>query len=238
MKRAERMALSVAGGVVLAGAALWTSNRHLRGGAVHEKITRRAIEQLYRVDAEGARWYARHMTPLARGMAWADRGYMPLFHFYRPDNGRGVVPGMSAYRLAYRYGRLAVEALRKGEEERAVFYLGAAIHLVQDATIPQHAQARILGGHSQYERFVRVRYAWTSCKHDALVGLAAQSPENALRENAERALHAFDECGQCAQGREMGYTCVAQRMLPIAERSTAQCLLWFDQMRKALAARR
>ena len=54
--------------------------------------------------------------------------------------------------------KLAELYYKVGNYERAMFYFGAACHIVQDLTIPQHAKGKLLDNHRQFELYVKANY--------------------------------------------------------------------------------
>lgn len=57
--------------------------------------------------------------------------------------------------LCRRYFQRALVHWQAAHYRRAMFFLGAAGHLAQDAWEPHHASCRVGAGHSRYERWVQ-----------------------------------------------------------------------------------
>ena len=62
--------------------------------------------------------------------------------------------------LGIDYYQEALSLWAKGEFNKSLFYLGATLHIIQDMTIPQHANIRLLDDHHQYESYVKHTYEY------------------------------------------------------------------------------
>jgi len=88
---------------------------------------------------------------LEQGVNWADEGLKNTSHFYRAASGRGLPGCWDASVECERHWQKAGSNWRAGKYERAFFYLGAAVHLVQDLCVPHHAWGLLFDGHQEYE---------------------------------------------------------------------------------------
>jgi phospholipase C len=107
------------------------------------------------LDNDGYGDYAhilnKFLNHLNGGVKWADEGLRNTAHFYQPDLRKGLA-GCRDARLECEYHwQKALKSWRIGKYERAFFYLGAAVHLVQDLCVPHHAKGILLDGHQEYE---------------------------------------------------------------------------------------
>lgn len=192
------------------------------GGAVHRRINKRAVwrlrQQGYIAEAD---WFSARLGDLAGGSAWADGRLRNLRHFYHPSQSRGLFHLPDAEDLAERY-----LSCTRGEPDaaRSAFYLGAALHLVQDLTIPQHAGLKLLDGHHAYETFVRYAYLG-NVPAPAREELKAHSLSDAIRDNAWQAFMVGRSFARRPQADR--FQAYYSRLLPLAEKSTAECMLWF-----------
>ena len=77
--------------------------------------------------------------------------------------------------LGVDYYSKAIGLWTKGEFNKSLFYLGAALHIIQDMTIPQHANIRLLDNHHQYEVYVNRTYDYIDAfqvdKRSLFIGL-------------------------------------------------------------------
>jgi len=95
---------------------------------------------------------------LNKGVTWADQDLKSANHFYNPDRKKGLYGNNNALSLAVTYYNKALEYWYDLQPNLAMFYLGAAVHLVQDMTVPHHANVRLLDNHRQYENFIKRTY--------------------------------------------------------------------------------
>ena len=101
--------------------------------------------------------YQKNIDYLNAGSVWADQNFKSSNHFYNPETKRGLFGRSHALALVKDYYRLALSAY-SNDHSVALFYLGACIHIIQDLTIPQHINVRLLNQHRQFESFVKYTY--------------------------------------------------------------------------------
>ena len=196
----------------------------------HIAITATALSILlrdgYKKECE---FFRNGFWAIEKGLAWADAGLKSAGHFYFPYGRRRGLRGQhTSMNLAEQYHDNALKLMKMGETDIALFYAGAALHLIQDAGIPQHATISLLDGHRRYEKYVRERYL--SSEHEA-AGPAVLFDETRefIHFNARIALKvqrhlegAKDETARF----ERVYAC----MLPVGERTSAGYLLYFYRL--------
>lgn len=107
-----------------------------------------------------------------------------------------------------------------------MFYLGAALHLIQDVTIPQHVNIRLLEKHRQFENFVRAVYLNTDVFHAITGAYALRTIENYMKFNARTALKIYKKY-RTVRNDEERYLKIIHCSLPLAERTTAGAMLLF-----------
>ena len=88
------------------------------------------------------------------GVVWADQDLKSSNHFYSPITKRGLYGNSNAKNECESYYNRALNEFILGNTKEAMFYLGAACHLVQDVTIPQHANVRLLNNHRSFETWI------------------------------------------------------------------------------------
>lgn len=114
---------------------------------------------------DAVRLLIRYQRFLDAGNCSADSRLGSTSHYFNPHTNRGLWCCTPSTRACTRYFLAAVRAWLDDRPRRAVFYLGLASHLVQDACVPHHAHGLTGRGHSQYEKWAqrgRERYAVTS----------------------------------------------------------------------------
>lgn len=190
-----------------------------RPGVVHEFCNRQAVAIL-RADGFGgcADFIEQYMEQLNAGVYWADSGWKNVSHYYEPSTGRGLWCFKTALEEFDRYMILSAGNMRKRQYKRAVFFLGAAAHLVQDLCVPHHARAKLFHGHKEYE-------AWVA-RHFTSFGV---SDTGAYREGRPPGLWLLYNAGQAADmlelvgpgASESSYRQATEQLLPLAQRTTA-----------------
>lgn len=88
------------------------------------------------------------------GVVWADQDLKSSNHFYSPKTKRGLYGNSNAKNECESYYNRALNELILGDIKEAMFYLGAACHMVQDVTIPQHANVELLHNHRSFENWI------------------------------------------------------------------------------------
>jgi phospholipase C len=160
------------------------------------------------------------------GSVWADQDFKSSSHFYNPFKKRGLYGRKNALELAKEYYQNAINIWRYGDKRKAMFYLGAAAHLVQDMTVPQHANIRLLDDHHQYETFVKKVYK-------DLIGFTQESSpyilnniEDYIRFNARMSLKVYRKFKNIKED-DCRYFRIIKCTLPLAKRTTAGLFITF-----------
>jgi len=194
---------------------------------IHKYINRRAVDILKNDGYRDAySFFMDHMVELNAGVVWADQDFKSINHFFDPDRKRGLYGSSNALKLAMEYYQNALDKWKAMDTEKAVFYLGAAVHIVQDMTIPQHASIRLLNSHRQYENFIKKTYLF-SAKYAAYKGgYYMGSIEEYIRCNARTAIRIYRKLKDIRPDSRRYFT-IAKFTLPLAQKTTAGCLLNF-----------
>lgn len=115
----------------------------------------RCLEQAYLVlmndgREDVAKLFNVHHSTLTKGIYWADRGWKNVNHFYSHPDKQGfmVWPGARA-ECQYYYNK----ALNffPSNVDKGMFFLGAALHVVQDMCVPHHSLGIVFDGHKEFE---------------------------------------------------------------------------------------
>lgn len=167
-----------------------------------------------------------YIQDLNRGAVWADQDFKSSNHFYNPYKKKGLYGRQSAMDLGVNYYNDAITLWKKGEFNDSQFNFGAALHIIQDMTIPQHANIRLLDDHRQYETFVKRTYKYIDEfkveKGAYLVGAI----EDYIRFNARVALKIHKRFKYITDDEERFYR-ICRCGLPLAERTTAGAMVMF-----------
>lgn len=95
-----------------------------------------------------------YIDDINAGVVWADQDLKSSNHFYSPKTKRGLYGNSNAKNECESYYNRALNEFIRGNIKEAMFYLGAACHLVQDVTIPQHANVELLHNHRSFETWI------------------------------------------------------------------------------------
>ncbi|MBE3587058.1 MAG: zinc dependent phospholipase C family protein [Thermoanaerobacteraceae bacterium] len=173
---------------------------------------------------ECARFLSQFAICLNRGVTWADRGLRSTTHHFDPLRGRGVWAWANAIQKCRQYFERALLLWQRGRRGKAMFMLGAAVHLVQDACVPHHACCKLFDGHLEYEKWAKKRKHYYRVRSGGLYNLGA-TPEEWVRANALVAREYYHLV--CASSNEEGYHQATEILLPRAQCSTAGFFLYF-----------
>lgn len=191
----------------------------------HVFINRQALKILAADNWQAeADFLQANFLALQAGTCWADGGRGFTTHYFDPYTTGGLWKWASGAWACSRFFNRALESWRWGKRWRAMFFLGAASHLVQDASEPHHARCRARDGHSEYEKWVQAH------KEEFVVtkgGLYRSHghPVDWMRFNARTA---YDYFWLVQRGRSTAqYRAATRELLPLAQRSTAGFWIYF-----------
>lgn len=194
---------------------------------VHVFINNQAVEILKNDGYEYAyKFYDENRKCLNDGVVWADQDFKSREHFYNPFTHKGLYGCRSSMQRFGKYYRNALVHWDCGDREKAIFYLGAAVHLIQDATIPQHGNLKLLKSHRKYEQWVYkvhddfARYSVTRG------GVYLENPYEYIEKNAKQTIEVYRRY-QNFKNRELKFLKIADAAFPMAQKTTAGCLLNF-----------
>lgn len=126
---------------------------------VHKFINNQGIVILKNDGHEDAyNFLSKYIDNINEGAVWADQDFKSSSHFYNPETKRGLYGSSNAKKECILYYKRALNEYFKGDIENSMFYLGASCHLIQDITIPQHANVELLHNHRSYENWVIKMY--------------------------------------------------------------------------------
>lgn len=160
---------------------------------------------------------------LDNGVVWVDSGLKSTCHLYDPDKKAGMWFWPSAAEKCAEFYNKASRLCQGKKHARGIFYLGAAIHLIQDMCVPHHATCRLFGGHMDYEDWAEARKENYRVENGGIYEQAGK-PEDWIAENARLAKDHYHLVGSGSPG---GYHRATEILLPHAQRTTAGFLLHF-----------
>lgn len=167
-----------------------------------------------------------YINQINAGAVWADQDFKSANHFYNPDKKRGLYGRSNAYREYMLFYTKAINKYYGGKVESAMFYLGAACHLAQDLTVPQHANIRLMNSHRRYEKWVIRAYK----KHDLFKvskgGIYLNSPIEYIDYNSKRAISTYMDYKHEVDTEKRFYD-ITSIILLIAQKTTAGLMMNF-----------
>ena len=95
-----------------------------------------------------------YIDDINAGVVWADQDLKSSNHFYNPHKDKGLYGSSNAKSECISYYTKALSEYFQGNIKGAMFHLGTTCHLIQDLTVPQHANVRLLSNHRSYENWV------------------------------------------------------------------------------------
>lgn len=125
-------------------------------GETHIFCNRQAI-QILRNDGklQHSSFFDKYINELNRGVLWADKGWKNFAHYFDPVYGHGLGPWPNASLECQYFFEKALHFWVQKNKKRSVFFLGAAVHLVQDLCVPHHSRGIAFCGHNEYEMWVQ-----------------------------------------------------------------------------------
>lgn len=167
----------------------------------------------------------RSMVWLNAGVCRADGGLGCMSHYYNPNTGRGLWGGTSAAVACNRFFNWAVRCWRRGDAGRALYLIGLASHLVQDACVPQHVHGLVGGGHGSFELWVQQERERFPVSGGGLYRANIPGPAEWVIGNSRMA---YDCLGLVSKPDNFaGYERAATDLLGLAQRSTAGFWIYF-----------
>ena len=136
-------------------ASISTAKSIVKGASfTHSFCIFQALNILYNDDfTKVADIFKYFLKELNDGVVWADKGFKSIHHYYNPDTGYGKCHLTSAAQLCADYTSKAIKLWKNKKHHQAMFYLGAAAHLIQDMCVPHHACCVAMDGHHYFEKW-------------------------------------------------------------------------------------
>ncbi len=195
-----------------------------RPGETHEFCNTQAIKILQQDGfTRCATFFLRYEKELNKGVYWADQGWKNVSHFFKPASAKGLWLFPSATEEFEQHLSQAMKTAHQGNLRKAVFFLGAAAHLVQDLCVPHHALGKILAGHQQYETWVQQRYDQYAVNSHGIYW--EREPVARLLGNVAVSADLLKWVD--TDSSEQWYHKATEILLPLAQCTTAGLLQWF-----------
>ncbi len=171
-------------------------------------------------------FFKSYITDINNGVVWADQDFKSSSHFYNPSKKRGLYGSESAMDLAIDYYEKALGFWITNEINKSLFYLGATVHLIQDMTIPHHANIRLLDNHKQYESYIKKTYRNIEHFHIENGTRLFNSVEDYIRFNTRVSIRIYKKFSKI-KNKELRHSEMSKCGLPLAIRTTAGAMVMF-----------
>lgn len=194
---------------------------------VHKFINNQSIIIL-KNDGYTDAWklFGKYADELNSGVVWADQDLKSSNHFYNPYKNKGLYGCSDALKECTAYYAASLTHYDKKDIRKAMFYLGASCHLIQDVTVPQHASVKLMKHHRTYEKWVIRTYN----SHDSFKcinkGVYLDKIKDFIEQNALVAIDAYNK-HTGVKDREERFFNITDIILCQAQRSTAGFLNMF-----------
>ncbi|MEN6462133.1 MAG: zinc dependent phospholipase C family protein [Syntrophomonas sp.] len=192
---------------------------------VHSNCNQSAIEILKNDGwLQEAKLLTLYLEEINAGSTWADQGWKNVSHYYHPVTGRGLRGWPTAAEECTRYFVMAINYISQLHIQKGFFYLGAAVHLVQDMCVPYHSRNVVFAGHHRYERWADMYVEDYMVINGGLYNNNITSPGEWVVDNARAS---FDLFSLVKDKSIRGYHLATAAMLPRTQRSTAGFFHYF-----------
>ena len=194
---------------------------------VHKFINKQSIVILKNDgNTDAYRFFYKHIEDLNSGVVWADQDLKSSSHFYNPEKKKGLYGCSNALKECISYYAAALTYWNSNDYRKSIFYLGAACHLIQDVTVPQHVNVKLLKKHRKYEKWVIKVYESNDSFKCFNNGLYFDSIKEFIEDNAMTAINAYNKSKTITNIYNRYYN-ITDIILCQAQRSTAGLLNMF-----------
>lgn len=194
---------------------------------VHKFINNQAIEILKNDKHNNAYIFMNsYKNDINAGVVWADQDFKSSNHFYNPDIKKGMYGCSNALLECRHYYSEAIKSYSRKDIKRAMFYLGAACHLIQDVTVPQHVNVKLLDEHRRYEQWVIKTYKNHEDFKINTGGIYFNTIGEYIRLNSKIAIDAYKKY-HGIKDRNLRYHKITSIILTVAQKTTAGLLMKF-----------
>ncbi|MCM8712113.1 zinc dependent phospholipase C family protein [Clostridium sp. SYSU_GA19001] len=167
-----------------------------------------------------------YINDINAGVVWADQDLKSSNHFYNPYTSKGLYGNSNAKKECMLYYTGALNEYFHGHIRNAMFYLGATAHLLQDLTVPQHANVNLLNNHRGYEKWViRVHKHHDEFKINK-GGIYLNSLHHYIDLNSKKAINTYNKYSH-EKNRHIRFYKITSIVLVMAQQTTAGLMLKF-----------
>ncbi|SFC28967.1 zinc dependent phospholipase C family protein [Clostridium uliginosum] len=167
-----------------------------------------------------------YISDINAGVVWADQDLKSSNHFYNPYTNKGLYGSSDAKKEGISYYTRALNEYFHGNIKDSMFYLGVACHLIQDLTVPQHANVHLLNNHKSYENWVIRTHRY----HDEFKiqegGIYFNSLKHYIDFNSKEAINIYRKHSH-VQNRQVRFHIITSKVLTMAQATTAGLMFKF-----------
>ena len=171
--------------------------------------------------------FKEYKSKIDEGLVWADQDFKCYHHFYNPKEEKGMYGyDDNALTVARGYYLKALKYFTLEDYDKSMFYFGAACHIIQDLTVPQHAKGKLFDNHRQFELYVKENYTKINrfkCKEEPII---LNSVSDYANYNSLRALK-IDYIYKNINDSNTKFYLTALKSLTLAQRTSAGCMIMF-----------
>ncbi|MFR0019407.1 hypothetical protein CHH45_12065 [Paraclostridium bifermentans] len=177
------------------------------------------------------KFFKAYLPQINKGLIWADQDFKSYHHFYNPYVKRGKFGyEENAFTLINKYYNKALKFFALDKFELSLFYFGAACHVLQDLTIPQHAKGKLLDNHRQFEVYIKNNYMSIPRLRAKDGMIQKNSVEEYINYNATQAMN-YDKMYENVNDLKNKFYMLSTKCLPLAQKTTAGFLtMFFDDI--------
>lgn len=198
----------------------------------HKYINNKALQLLRNEGYEKEyRYYYRYIENINAGVTWADQDLKSVNHFYHFEKRRGLYGFSNALEECKKYYNKAISHLELGDVPGSMFFFGAACHLIQDATVPQHVNNKLLKKHRNFELWI-IGQILSGHKFQTKEGIKrCESVDEYIKTNALIANKIYFRFNNM-KDKEEKYMKIASLIIKEAQMTTAGFMLDFNELLK------
>lgn len=167
-----------------------------------------------------------YLCDINAGVVWADQDLKSNNHFYNPDRMKGLYGSSNAKKECISYYNRALNEYLQGNIKCSMFYLGAACHLIQDLTVPQHANVKLLNNHKSYENWVIKTHRHYDEFKIENGGLYFKSLIHYIEYNSKKAINIYTNYSN-VEDKLIRYYKITSKVLTMAQATTAGLMYKF-----------
>lgn len=195
---------------------------------VHLFIQQNSLEILKNNGYEKEyRLFKEYSEAINKGLVWADQDFKSYHHFYNPKEQKGKYASeTNALVVAKSYYNKALKYFVMSNYDKCMFYFGAACHIIQDLTIPQHAKGKLFDNHRQFEVYVKSNYKNIKRFKTHEPPIIFNSIEDYADYNSTNALN-IDYMYRNVSDLTSKFYLTAIKSITLAQRTTAGCMITF-----------